>query len=211
MKPMSVVVPAYNEEQRIAKVIQELNEQGLELLIIDDASSDQTCQVAKQAGTRVLSNPRRLGYLETIKRGFRESKGEIIVTMDADGEHDPRDISRLVAPIQSDQADLVMGRRPKAEIRISERMLSSISALKTGVQDSGSGFRAISRNYAVKLELKGLCPCGTFTLEAHRLGARILEVPITIRRIDKKRSIPWRHFGQLLYVMRMRVQEKPKD
>lgn len=206
MNSTSIVIPAYNEEKRIGKVIDHIKDQGCEVVVIDDASADNTSEVAKKRGARVVRNPQNLGYLKTIKRGFRETGGDIIVTIDADGEHDPGEIPRLVEPVQRGNADLVMGRREKGEIRISERILSWISAWKTGIRDSGTGFRAIRRNLALRLELKAICPCGIFALEAHRLGARIAEVPITVQRIDKRRSTAWRHFGQFFYLMRMMMK-----
>jgi len=202
MSSLIVVIPAYNEEKRIARVIHSIKTQGYEALVVDDGSTDRTSEVAEETGARVVRNPRNLGYLKTIKRGFRETNSDIIVTIDGDGEHDPRDIPRLVAPIERGEADLVMGRRKKGDIRISERTLSRISRLRTGLLDSGTGFRAIRRELALRLQLKALCPCGILTLEAHQLGGKIVEVPITVKSIDKRRSIPYRHFGQCFIVIR---------
>ena len=202
MNSLSVVIPAYNEEKRIARVIHSIKTQGYQVLVVDDGSTDRTAEVAEEAGARVVRIPRNLGYLKAIKRGFREAKSDVIVTIDADGEHEPLDIPRLVAPVERGEADLVMGRRERGEIRISERFLSWISELRTGVSDSGTGFRAIRRELALRLQLRAFCPCGILTLEAQRLGARVAETAISIRKIDKRRSIPWKHLGQLFFLIR---------
>ena len=107
--------------------------------------------------------------------------------MDADGEHNPGEIPLLTRPILNGKADLVLGKRKKIA-RISERLISFVTRLKTRVADSGTGFRAMKKELTLKLNLRGRCICGISVLEAHYLGARITEVPITIiiwRRKEK--------------------------
>jgi hypothetical protein len=120
--------------------------------------------------------------------------------MDADGEHDPWDIPRLVSPIEQGRADLVLGKREHV-VRISERLISRLARIKTHVTDTGTGMRAMRTDLARRLTLPGRCICGTSVLEAHRLGARIREVPIYLREVDKPRKVAWGHGIQLLYVL----------
>jgi glycosyltransferase involved in cell wall biosynthesis len=141
------------------------------------------------------------GYIAAIKRGFQEAKGDILVTMDADGEHHPLDIQRLVWPIEHGQADMVLGKRYHVA-RISERLISTLTSWKTGVYDTGTGMRAIRRDLALQLTMPGRCICGTSVLEANHLGARILEIPIILRKVNKPRKIAWGHALQFFYVLR---------
>ena len=201
LSKISVVIPAFNEENRITAVIRKAKPFVNEILVIDDCSSDNTVECAKRAGARVLSNDKNLGYLETIKKGLRNAQGDIIITMDADGEHDPTDIPLLVKPVLEGHADLVLGTRQKIP-RISERFLNWLTRLKIPIKDSGTGFRVIKKEFAEKLELKGKCTCGILVLEIDSLGGKIVEVPITIRIICKKGKIAWNHASQFFHILR---------
>jgi glycosyltransferase involved in cell wall biosynthesis len=209
MNSLSVVIPAYNEEKRIARVIHDIKTQGYDVLVVDDGSTDKTSEVAEKMGARVVRNPRNLGYVKTIKRGFREANSDIIVTIDADGEHHSDDIPRLLGPIERGEADFVLGGRATGTIRISEQFLSWISGLKTGITDSGTGLRAIKRDLALRLRLETPCPCGTLVLEAHELGARIREVPINLRTIGKRRTIAWKHALQFFFLLKAVAIRRP--
>lgn len=85
--------------------------------------------------------------------------------------------------------------------RTSERFINSLTNFKVKVVDSGTGFRALKRELASKLNLKGKCTCGILVLEANRHGARIVEVPITLNHTLEKRNIAWSHFWQIFYVL----------
>lgn len=196
---VSVVVPAHNEAGRIGKVIKETKPHADEILVIDDQSTDNTTQVAEEAGARVIGNSLQKGYIGAIKTGFRSAKGDIILTMDGDGEHDPQDIPRLIKPIMEGKVDLVLGKR-ELVARPSERFISWLTKIKTGIEDSGTGFRALRRDLAVKLNLKGYCTCGIFALEAFHLGAKIIEIPIQLKEIDKSKASAWKHIPQTYYV-----------
>ena len=132
------------------------------------------------------------------------------MTLDADGEHNPGDIPRLVGPILMGKADLVLGRRQEIP-RISERFINSLTNLKVKVADSGTGFRALKKELTSRLGLKGRCTCGTLVLEANHHGARIDELPITIRYSPEKRSIAWGHFWQIFYVLPWLFRRTPRD
>jgi glycosyltransferase involved in cell wall biosynthesis len=198
---VSVVIPAYNEAARIGPVVRAALPHADEVLVVDDGSEDDTGQVAAQAGARVLRQT-NAGYIAAIKRGFREAQGDVVVTMDADGEHRAEDIPRLVAPILNGEADLVLGARPHIA-RPSERFLNWLAGLRVrGVHDTGTGSRALRRELAVRLELEGRCICGVSVLEPVALGARVTEVPIELRSVAKPRRIAWFHLSQVYYVLR---------
>jgi len=198
---VTAVIPAYNEAARIYGVIRTVIPYVDNVIVVDDGSLDTTSWVAEEAGAKVITNNGGKGYIGAIKTGFKEANGDIIITLDADGENNPEEIFLLTWPIINGKADLVLGKRKKIA-RISERLISFVTKLKTGVTDSGTGFRAMKKEMALKLNLRGRCICGISVLEANHLGARITEVPITINNIDKKRKIAWHHILQLCYVLK---------
>jgi glycosyltransferase involved in cell wall biosynthesis len=197
---VSIVIPAYNEAARIGAVVRSALQYADEVIVVDDGSADETAEVASSAGARVIRQD-NAGYIAAVKRGFREAAGDVVVTMDADGEHRAEDVPRLVAPIVAGEADLVLGRRPHIA-RPSERFLNWLTRFRVKVGDSGTGFRALRRDLALKLELRGRCICGISVLEPAVLGARVAEVPIELTRIDKPRRIAWYHLPQAWHVVK---------
>jgi glycosyltransferase involved in cell wall biosynthesis len=200
LNKISAVIPAFNEESRITDVILKTKAFVHEILVIDDDSSDNTADCAIKAGAHVLSNNSNLGYLESLKKGLRNAQGDIIITLDADGEHDPMDIPHLVKPIMEGHADMVLGKRQKIP-RISERLLNWLTHFRVPVRDSGTGFRAIKKEFAEKLDLRGKCTCGILVLETNSLGGEIVEVSINTRDTKKKMKVAWHHLGQLFHLL----------
>jgi len=209
MNSISVVIPARNERERVAQVIAEAQKYADEVIVIDDASTDETGQLAEKLGARVVINQQRKGYLKAIKTGFQIARGDIVVTMDADGEHNPRDIPRLIKPISEGEAELVLGRRQQ-KVRISERFIDRLVNLKMKISDSCTGFRALKKDLALKLNLKGQCTCGILVLEANYNGARVIEVPIETAPVSKPREIAWYHLKQIFYVLGWLLKGKRK-
>jgi glycosyltransferase involved in cell wall biosynthesis len=197
---VTVVVPAYNEAERIGDAVEPLVEE-YEVLVVDDGSTDATAGAAREVGAAVVEQPSNRGYIAALKRGFREADSEIVVTYDADGEHRPEDVARLVEPIARDELDLVLGARETIP-RPSERFLSRLARLRVDVQDSGTGLRALRRSLATELDLDTACTCGTLVLEAETEGARIGEVRIETQSIQKPRGIAWKHARQFFHVLR---------
>jgi len=197
---VTVVVPAYNEGERIGPVVRELT-QMYRVLVVDDGSTDNTASEAENAGATVLRQPQNTGYVAALKRGFQAVTSEVVVTFDADGEHRPDDIERVVRPVIEDRMDLVLGARTTIP-RPSERILSRLTQLKVDITDSGTGLRALRIGLARDLDLDTACTCGTFVLEAAGEGARIGEVPIETRTVQKPRGIAWQHGKQLIHVLR---------
>ena len=197
---VSVIIPAYNESERIAPIIMSAKKHADEVLVIDDGSTDGTREVVETLGSRVVENQYGKGYVGALRTGFREVNGDIVVTLDADGEHDPSDIPRLISPILGMRANLVLGKRQDIP-RISERFINWLTNFKVIIIDSGTGFRAMDKELAIKLRLKGRCTCGILVLEANRYGAKIVEVPITMHIISKERKIAWNHVWQIFFVL----------
>jgi glycosyltransferase involved in cell wall biosynthesis len=196
-----VVIPAYNESARIAQVVEGALEHADEVVVVDDASNDLTATRAEAAGARVVRNVDNLGYIGSIKRGFREAEGDVIVTLDADGEHRTEDIPLLVDPVTEGRADLVFAVREHVP-RPSERLINAMVRKRAGgIPDTGSGFKAIDRELALQLELRGRCTCGIFALEAVARGATVKGVRSDTRHVRKPRRVAWGHLAQLFIVL----------
>lgn len=162
---ISVVIPAYFEEKTIASVVRMALPFADEVLVVNDGGTDDTSKNARSAGARVIELDRNMGITKALQYGLREAQGDIVVTLDADGQHDPSDIPGLTKPIIDGDVDLVMGKRPSFPY-LSERMLSWMTSLRVPCSDACTGFRAVKREIAERMKLHGVCQCGTFVLEA---------------------------------------------
>jgi glycosyltransferase involved in cell wall biosynthesis len=204
---LTAVIPAHNEEKTIYEVAKATRQHADEVIVVDDGSVDATAQMAREAGARIVTNGGKRGYIEAIKAGLRQAEGDIIVTIDADGEHNPENIPLVVKPIYDGKADLSLGTRGKAS-RISENLINWLTNLKVRIPDSCTGFRALSKCLALELNLKGRCTCGILVLEAHYCGAKITGVPVETMPTDKPRAIAWHHIGQTFYVLGWLLRKK---
>jgi glycosyltransferase involved in cell wall biosynthesis len=177
---VSVVIPANNEKQSIAAIVQDCKKYCDEVIVVDDGSTDGTGAVADRAWATVIRNNSRSGIVRSLMRGIEVASGEIIVTLDADGQHNPEEITDLVQPILEGRADLVLGCRSWG-IPFSERMITKLVNFRVRCNDAGTGYRAVRTGIARRMRLWGACVCGSFVLEASRCGARVAEVPIAIQ------------------------------
>ena len=198
---ISAIIPAFNEEKTVGEIVSKTLKYVDEVIVIDDGSTDDTGVKAANAGARVIRNEENAGILKSLKVGFESALGDVIVTLDADGQHDPEEIPLLLGPILEEKADLVLGTRATVPY-ISERVIARLTSLRVAVRDASTGFRAIKADIAGIMDLHGSCSCGTLILEAKARGARIVEVPINVReREEGERRIQTRHFKQVLYVL----------
>ena len=115
VKPFVVVgIPAFNEENTIARVVLEAQKYADVVVVCDDGSSDLTCEIAERLGTDVVKHERNLGYGAAIKSLFERARAldaDVLVTLDADGQHDPQEIPKVVWPVANCVADVVIGSR----------------------------------------------------------------------------------------------------
>lgn len=198
---VSAVIPAFNEESRIADVVRGAGRVVDEVVVVDDASTDNTARVAERAGAVVVRQQANEGYIAAIRRGFQVASGNVVVTLDGDGELPASSIPDLVAPILDGTADMVQGRRDSIP-RPSERFLTWLANRAAPVGDSGTGMRALRTDLARQLEIRGRCICGVLSLEAVARGARLREIPIRLRVVSKPRRIAWYHLPQIWHVLR---------
>jgi glycosyltransferase involved in cell wall biosynthesis len=156
------IVPALNEEQTISGVVDELRafDPGLDVVVVDDGSGDRTSEVAAACGARVLRLPFNLGIGGAVQTGFRfafENGYDIAVRVDGDGQHDPAQLDKILAPVLHGDADIVIGSRFAADAggyrssrsrRVGIRILAAVVSRIVGqrVTDTTSGFQALNRN-----------------------------------------------------------------
>lgn len=190
---ISVVIPAFNEGPRIGGVIRQVREQlpDAEILVVDDCSADDTADQAERAGARVIRRPYNIGNGAGVKTGIREATGEVVVVIDADGQHNPADIPTLLRQIGP--YDMVIGTRPDRSghenlVRwLGNSALNALGTYLVGMpmRDLTSGFRAIRRD--VMLEFVNLLPNqfgwpNTSALAFAKAGYHVRFEPVTMRK-----------------------------
>ena len=192
-----VIIPAFNEQKNIAAVIAGIQNLtlGLDILVIDDGSTDATPRLAKNSGATVVSLPFNMGYGAALKTGFKyaaRNDYEYVIHMDADGQHDPQSVPALLSEIQKGQTDIVIGSRfltnsgypltlPK---RIGIKIFKAItkSIIKQPVTDPTSGFQALDRD-AFHFFIKNYpsdYPDADVIINSYLSGLRIKEIPVYI-------------------------------
>lgn len=189
------VIPALNEETAIGSVVLRAKQHVDTVLVIDDGSTDATSAIARLAGAEVIRHEKNQGKGIALRNAFlraRELHAGILVCLDGDGQHNPDEIPGLIAPIQSGDADMVIGSRfldIHSEIpryrRAGQKVLTSLTntVSATKVTDSQSGFRAFSKKAidSIPLEVDGIGIESAMQRAADDLNLRIAEVPITCR------------------------------
>lgn len=189
-------LPAFNEERYIASVLVRVRRMVDEVIVCDDGSMDLTGDIAEAMGAVVIRHTGNLGYGAAIRSLFKaalESGADVAVTLDADEQHDPREISRLVDALAKSDYDLVIGSRFKEGNKNHvpgwrKAGIEIINILSTngGVSDSQSGFRAYSRKALESLVLTevGMGVSTEILIKAREAGLRVGEVPISVRYLE---------------------------
>ncbi|SQH77580.1 putative Glycosyltransferase [Shewanella benthica] len=143
---VAIVIPAFNEAQTIQSVITELQDtvSGIDIIVVDDGSSDDTAANAGAMGITLVSQGTNRGYSEAINRGFSVAAAsgqyEYVVTVDADGQHDPQSVFQVIQAAFDGDMDIVIGQRNKPA-RISEMVFALYFRLKFGIKDPLCGLR----------------------------------------------------------------------
>jgi len=191
MTKVSIIIPAYNESQTIGGIVLKIKElyPDYEIIVVNDGSMDDTAAIAKEAGAHVHSHPYNIGNGAAIKSGIRVANGDILVFMDGDGQHDPKDIARLIEYMPD--YDMVVGARfisSQASVgrAIGNKLYNVLASYvaKFKIQDLTSGFRAVksdlARQFLYLLPNTYSYPT-TLTLSVLRSGRPLQYIPIEVK------------------------------
>jgi glycosyltransferase involved in cell wall biosynthesis len=208
------LIPAYQEGPRIGAVVKAALRQ-LPVVVIDDGSTDDTAERARAAGALVIRQTPNAGKGDALRAGFRhalESGAAAVVTLDADGQHDPAEIPAFLGRFEVDRAELIIGQRDLTSMPPVRRLSNTIggvalaAALGRVVPDNQSGYRLIGRTLmralldsdesGFEFEVEMIARCLA-------LGLPIDSVPIrTIYAGEPSHIRPWRHFREFVRVTR---------
>jgi glycosyltransferase involved in cell wall biosynthesis len=218
MRTLSIIIPALNEAESIGPLLDRLNAAldpakrrlVYQILVVDDGSSDGTAEVAELHGAKVVRRPENLGNGAAVKAGMRAATGEFWLLMDADGQHDPRDVLRIVEGLES--YDMVVGARTKGRgtgfmKNVANRVYNLFASYVTGrrIPDLTSGFRAmrasVARRFIYLLPNTFSYPT-TLTLAFIRTGHSVRFEPVeAVRRRGKSRIRVFRDGIRFFYII----------
>lgn len=219
---VSVIIPAWNEEESIGRVLAAIHrDQVDEVLVVDGGSTDRTAALAQAAGARVWVEGRR-GYGQACASGAEQAQGEILVFMDADGADDPRFLLDLLAPLKAGRADLVLGSRLAGHMtpgampwhqKAGNWFSAGLIRLLYGCRLTDlSPFRAVRKSRLAELNMREMSygwPT-EMLVKAARRGWRLVEVPVDYRvRLGGQSKISGTWKGSLLatyFILRIIVQ-----
>jgi len=213
-KSIVICIPAYNEEKTIAKIIIDLKKYSDKIIVIDDGSTDYTSKIVKEMGVKLIQHKKNLGKGAALSSGFKKAmtySPDVVVTIDADGQHDPSSIPKLIEPIINGHADVVIGSRsdktkmPKYR-KMGLKVINFLNkkASKSNIKDFQSGLRAYSNKSFKALAQERF---QDFAAEFEQLeslatkGFEIKEVPVEFRYegLDKTSSKNFlSHGGELI-------------
>lgn len=191
--PISLIIPALNEAECLGRLLEELPSGVVdELIVVDNGSVDDTAEVARQGGARVVTEPRR-GYGYACAAGVAASRGEIAVFMDGDGSFVPAEIVMLTEPLLAGKADMVLGTRMRGGMaagampphqRFGNRLVAGLVRRFYGIALTDLGpFRAVRRDLLSALDLRERTYGWPIEMivKAARRRARIIELPVRYR------------------------------
>lgn len=211
---LSIILPALNEARSLETLLPEVRERfpDAEIIVVDDGSGDDTVEVCRRLGAKVVKNPYRMGNGAAIKRGARAAKGTYLGMMDADGQHTARDLECLWQRMQSADLDMVVGARdPRDHASLFRRFgnfaFNHLATWMTGqkITDLTSGLR-ICRAHKFR-EFLHLLPNGfsyptTSTMAFFRSGYTVAYEPIGVRRRDGRSHLKiWREGVRFMVII----------
>jgi glycosyltransferase involved in cell wall biosynthesis len=210
---VTILLPAFNEEQNIGSTVQNIKElyPNIEVLVVDDGSTDNTLKVAMDAGANVWPHPYNIGNGAAIKTGLRCATGDWVVMMDADGQHDPADIARLLE--YKDTFDMVVGARSRSKgskgflhRNLANKFYNGLASYVTKfkVKDLTSGFRLVKTETAqrfIYLLPNTFSYPSTITMAYLRSGRSIKYVPIHAAKRKGKSKIKLMRDGTRFFLI----------
>jgi glycosyltransferase involved in cell wall biosynthesis len=205
MKPVTIIIPAYDEGRTISPILGQVKDSCQdfveEIIVVDDGSTDNTAQLAEEAGVHVIRHARNMGYGQSLKTGIRAAKTEFILTMDSDGQHRVEDVRRLWEQVSEGDIppDMIVGQRTSLIHsplwRMPGKWLLSLMAnylVRYRIPDLNSGLRLARRD--VLLRYIHICPAGfsfstTITMALLSQGYNVLYIPITVEKRQGKSAV----------------------
>jgi glycosyltransferase involved in cell wall biosynthesis len=196
MMNVSLVIPAYNEADHLSCILNTIPPVVTEVVVVDDGSTDKTAAIARENGAVVVQHTHNQGKGAAMVSGISKATGDVVVFMDADLQHHPEDIERLLSALDAG-ADLVIGVRTlgsRREMPPQRRFTNFLGNLvvylriKKWITDTQSGFRAVKKEYLDKMAFRSQ----RYEIEiemlvwAHKLGMHIAEVPIKVKYAQEK-------------------------
>jgi glycosyltransferase involved in cell wall biosynthesis len=218
------LIPAYNEERFIGSVVLKARKYARTVIVIDDGSLDATADVAAEAGAIIFQHCDNLGKGVALNSGLRLARDyapEVVVMLDADGQHLPEELSRVAAPVLAGRADVVIGSRYlQRGSRVPRHrawghwFFNTLTRFASGTActDSQSGYRAFSPAAleAISFRSNGFSVESEMQFISHENGLRLEEVPITIQYPDRpKRPVVQQGLWVLNGVLRLTGQYRP--
>lgn len=186
-----VVIPAYNESRNILSLIQDIKKHQLDVLVIDDGSTDSTFSIAKDAGVQAMLNLRNQGKGASLAKGFKyvlENNFDAVITMDADGQHLAQDLPVFIEEANNPGIHIILGNRmqnvekmPYVRVLTNKFMSWLISAIsKQSIPDTQCGFRLIKREVlkSIKLSTSRFDTESELLIKASHNGFKIKSIPI---------------------------------
>lgn len=185
---ISLIIPAYNEEENISNVIKRIPSFVNEIIIVDDGSVDNTSDIVSRHDVKLIKHEKNLGKGEALKSGAKLATEDILVFIDGDGQHDPSEINSLVSPIIQKKADIVIGHRNLKEAPLARKFSNFMARFAIGVftdqevKDPLCGFRAISKEVFDNLSVtkKGYEVEFDMIFEALNNNSKITNIPVSV-------------------------------
>ncbi len=197
-----IIIPAYNEEKSIGRLLRSLDFSSQDIVVVDDGSTDRTSQISQSCGVYTIRHNHNMGKGMAHRTAFRfacNEGAEWVITMDADGQHSPDDIPRFLKSIKEDKGDMIIGVRnisltsmPLARLQTNLWTSFVVSLLAgTRVKDSQSGFRALRREIitTIPLSSSNFQTESEIIVKAARRGFRISSVSIKTIYNESKSAI----------------------
>jgi glycosyltransferase involved in cell wall biosynthesis len=208
---VAVVVPAFQEAESIGGVVRALRARGYRVIVVDDGSTDRTRDAALAAGAKTLSHPINRGQGAAIQTGIDfavRSGADYVVTFDADGQHDPEDVERLLRTLRDTGKDIALGSRflGRAEnITLARRLLLRAATLFTNLTtrvrltDAHNGLRAMTAATAASIEIRqdGMAHASEIIHQIGAKGLEWVEVPVTVRYTEYSKAKGQSAFGSI--------------
>lgn len=220
------VLPAFNEEKTIGRVILGAERYVDRIIVVDDGSSDLTASIAKRLGVEVICHPKNLGKGAALKTGFdyvEKLDPEVVVTIDTDGQHDPDEIPKLTEPILNGDIDITVGSRTstkKVEMplhrQIGNGVLNKLVNLfgKQTITDTQSGYRAYGKRAMRQIDVTtmGIGVDSEILMKAYGHDLKIKEIPVSCRYkgVEGSTYNPLKHaMNVIAFIVRYASEKRP--